>query len=409
MRTVRIGLVAALAAQLLVLSTGHAVAHTETISDGNDTRGPLDIRSATVSHIHGTEVDHHIETFGDWSVGTLGNDSFFVIVFDTSGTHKTFERCAFAFQTRKRLRGSLTNCGSRYITSIDVSKEGGSGVDIKVPYTRLGDSYRWAAESVYAGGSCAHPCVDVVPNTLPLPSHDIAAPTVHVSVPLLSSDVGTTASVDIGYDVSDTGGSGLNSWVVRRSTDDGATWEDLQTGTAAGPGSLPVNDLLEGTTYEVQMNAVDGQENHGIATAYVEDPWDDASADLTADYSGSWSMASAPAGSFGGTMHTATAEDATLTISMPIAAHHQVRVVWVAPGTGTWTGHISASMSGSGQARTVSATSLPDLPRQRAADLLVDPSAYLSTLTVTIAVPAGGGAVPVDALAILVAPPKAFG
>lgn len=390
--------------QMALIPTGSALAHEETIADGNDVPGPLDIRSTSVRHLGDGRVVHHIQTFGDWSLRALNGDSFFVILIDNAGTHRSFERCAFAFAIRGRLRGSLTNCKSNYLTSLSVDKVGGDGMDIKIPPRRLGDSYRWAAETFYtsAGGACRRTCVDSAPNSFPLPFHDVAPPDVSVSAPLLASDVGTSSTVDVDYAASDAGGSGLESWVVRRSTDDGGAWNDLQTGTTPASGTLHMSDLVEGSTYLVQTSAIDGQNNVGTARTYVAAPWDDASGGL--DYSGSWSTSTVPSGSYAGTMHIASGESAVLTLSMTVPADHRVRVVWIAPGFGGWVGSFNAHWQGQDFPQTVPASSAPDLPRQRVLDLTLDPTDLDGSLSITISVPSGGGAVPVDALAVILTP-----
>jgi hypothetical protein len=395
--------VSALAAALTFAPTG-ASAHSDAIDDPNDTAGALDIRSAGVRHLHsGRVVVHHVQTFGDWSVGTLGDDSFFVILIDNAGTKRSFERCAFAFRSRRGLRGALTNCRGNYITGLGVDKVGADAVDIKID-AKLGSSYRWAAQTVFAAssGACRSSCVDAAPNVFPLPLHDVTAPETHVVAPTLSSDVGTTSGVEVSYSASDSGGAGLASWVLRRQVQDGvAGWEDLEVGSGPVSSSVQIDDLEEGTTTAVRMVATDGQENIGTSTGYVAAPWDDASSSVTAGYSGSWTTASPPAGSYGGTLHVASAENATFELSMIVPADHRIEVVWVAPGTGTWEGTITATWPWSPESATVDASSVPDLPRQRAADLHLSPSTSDGLLQVEISVPSGGGAVPLDALAVV--------
>ena len=394
----------------LGLMQSAAFAHTQTFGDENDVPGSLDIRSTSVGHRFDGQVVHHIQTFGDWSLGTLGTESFFVILIDNAGTHRSFERCAFAFRSRDRLRGVLTNCRSNFIDTLGATKVGGDGVDIKIPRARLGGSYRWVAEAFYtsSGGPCRATCVDAVPNDFPLPLHDVTDPDVKVSAPLLPSDVGTSEDVEVEYSVSERGGAGLESWTLRRTVQDGvSSGEELQAGTSAVNSSVQMDDLVEGTTYAVQMHAVDGQENIGIDTTYVSAPWDDASPGLSDGYSGSWS-ASTPAGSFAGTMHVATAEDAVLQLTMTVPADHRVRVVWVAPGTGSWSGTLTVSGYGRNASRTVSAHTIADLPRQRIIDLPLDALSFPSPLTIEISVPSKGGAVPVDAVAVVLTPGKAI-
>lgn len=393
-------------AVLVVVPTG-ASAHTETIDDANDVSGDLDIRSAGVGHRHsGRVIVHHVQTFGDWSAGTLGDDSFFVILIDNAGTKRSFERCAFAFRDRHGLRGALTNCRSNFITRLDVDKVGADALDIKIDRSRLGSSYRWAAETVYTtpSGACRGGCVDSAPNDFPLPLHDVAAPIVEVSASLLPSDVGTTSTVDVDYSASDIGGAGLERWAVSRRLQDGSsTSEDLQTGTTATSSSLQMADLAEGSTYALQVTAGDGQENTSEARTYVSAPWDDASPDLGSGYAGSWTT-STPGGAYGQTLHTASGEDASLEYTMSVPADLRVRVIWVAPGTGNWSGTLAVSGFARNTEESITAFDVPDLPRQRVIDLQLNAVDSTTPLTISISVDPGGGAVPIDALAVIFTP-----
>jgi hypothetical protein len=83
-------LLAAVAFVLMIglLSAGQAAAHTFTKTDGNDSRGRLDIRTASVSH-HLKAVVHTVRTYDSWKQQTLENDSFFVIQIDKTTTGAT--------------------------------------------------------------------------------------------------------------------------------------------------------------------------------------------------------------------------------------------------------------------------------------------------------------------------------
>ncbi len=90
-----------------ILSAGPVAAHNFTKSDGNDSRGRLDLRSVSVSHT-ATGVAHKVTTYNSWTSRSLGADSFFIIQIDKNHDQR-YERCAFIFFA-SRLRGSLTNC-----------------------------------------------------------------------------------------------------------------------------------------------------------------------------------------------------------------------------------------------------------------------------------------------------------
>ncbi len=113
----------AAAASLLVaglVSTGPASAHTFTKTDGNDSPGKLDIRTASVGHGNNNVV-HTVRTFEGWTPKSLGNDSFFIVEIDKN-FDDDFEQCAFIFFAGGRLRGALTNCRRTFIRNLPVSK-----------------------------------------------------------------------------------------------------------------------------------------------------------------------------------------------------------------------------------------------------------------------------------------------
>ena len=113
-----------------MLSASPAAAHNFTKTDGNDSPGRLDIRTASVRHTS-TTVVHIVRTYNAWTPQSLGNDSFFVIQIDKNN-NRVYERCAFIFYTN-RLRGSLSNCGARFIRYLPVAKLSGTTARVTIP------------------------------------------------------------------------------------------------------------------------------------------------------------------------------------------------------------------------------------------------------------------------------------
>src|SRR6185436_8681011 len=117
-----------LVAGLLVVLTVTASAHEDVRKDGNDTRGPLDLRSAGVGHKGAGSVTHTLSTFTSWKPKLLQKGSYFALGFDTDNNAADFERCAFALY-KEGLHGQLTNCGRRQVGTVDVRKTGPKSIE----------------------------------------------------------------------------------------------------------------------------------------------------------------------------------------------------------------------------------------------------------------------------------------
>jgi hypothetical protein len=342
-----------------ILSAGPVAAHNFTKSDGNDSRGRLDLRSVSVSHT-ATGVVHRFQTYEPWTSRSLGADSFFIIQIDKNdGPQGDYERCAFIFYTN-RLRGSLTNCGAQFIRFLPVSKVSGTTAKITIPKSQTSSVYRWAAGSLWVGPApCGgRGCVDFAPNNFPDILHDMVPPVVTMTTdPLRVWEDSTSPNFTLPFSVSDAD-AGIKSWTVQRHPIGSGTWTVVISGTGKGHKDAPIASA-EGTRLDYRVVAMDRQGNRTIgSTRRVYIPTDD-------DDLGSAGVFSNPptpvsdAGSFsGGYSPMATTESLTYTFTSPGG---DCTFELIGPGDGTWTIEVSAD---GGPATSVSDVDIDDLPRQ---------------------------------------------
>ena len=255
-------------------------AHVFTKNDGDDSRGKLDLRSVSVSHT-ATGVVHKVTTNNAWTARSLGADSFFIIEIDKNeGPQGDYERCAFIFYTN-RLRGSLTNCGARFIRFLPVSKVSGTTAKITIPKSQTGSVYRWAAASLWDGPApCGRGCIDFAPNNFPDILHDMIPPSVTMSTGTLRvwepPTNSTSADFHLPFSTSDAH-SGVKSWTVQSHPIGSGSWTFVLSGSGSGAKSPLVNGA-EGTRLDYRVVAKDKQGNTRIGPtrrAYI--PRDDVS------------------------------------------------------------------------------------------------------------------------------------
>ena len=269
-----------------ILSAGPVAAHNFTKSDGNDSRGRLDLRSVSVSHT-ATGVVHKVTTYNSWTSRSLGADSFFIIQIDKNDD-RNYERCAFIFFTN-RLRGSLTNCGARFIQFLPVTKLSGTTAKITVPKSQTGSVYWWAAASLWDGPApCGNGCVDFAPNNFPDILHDMLPPILTMTTdPLriweLPTD-STTANFGLPFSLSDPD-AGIKSWTVQSHAIGSGNWTFVISGTGAGSKDPPITSV-EGARLDYRVVAKDRQGNRTIGlTRRVYIPKDDDDPVIAAGFS----------------------------------------------------------------------------------------------------------------------------
>ena len=330
-----------LVAGLLVVPAATATAHTDLRKDGNDTRGPLDLRSAGVGHKGSGSVTHSLTTFGSWKPKLLRSGSYFAVAFDTDDDASDFERCAFAFY-QGGLRGQLSNCGRRKVGKVDVRKTGPRSVELTIGLGKLlgpgGGDYRWEAFSFYRNDhGCAKACSDSVPNHPPLLLHDLTPPQVTPrSFPDPTSNASASTTFPVEFGVSDNGGSGIASWKLRQRPVRGTGWSSAGHGTGGGHQSVNVN-ASEGDQLEFQVIAVDKQGNRTASVptdARVTVPIDDDDPSVT--YSGAgWTTPSVGNGGyFERTRHHSVTTGATASFSVTSTVQDARLRILGGPGNG---------------------------------------------------------------------------
>jgi hypothetical protein len=364
-----------------LLPAGSATAHVFTKLDGNDSPGRIDLRSASVSHTP-TGVVHRISTYNAWTPRSLGNDSFFVIQIDKNNDRK-YERCAFIFYTN-RLRGSLSNCGARFIRYLPVAKLSGTAARVTIPKSETGGVYWWGAASLWDGPRpCARGCVDFAPNRFPDILHDLTRPVVTMSTALLRvGEISVSATFDFPFSLSDAH-AGVAAWTLQRRPFLTTAWETVGSGNGGGAKS-PTVVGTEGTHYEYRVIAKDKQGNQRVGPirpVYV--PVDDDTLDPSA-FTGTPSTVS-DADAFGGSYQVL---DAGEVFSWELADFDGCIFELVGPGTGTWV--VEVHKAGSGTPLDIlRADAFPDQQRVTLLNRIgcLDPS----TITFTVTEGAGFG------------------
>jgi hypothetical protein len=316
----RSALLAVLAGVFLVLA-GTAHADPLTRSDGNDTRGPLDIRRAAHGHA-GTAVTHTIRTFGPWSKALLGpqTPNAFFLVVSTDGDAAA-ERIVLIFSSGGRMVALVLRPNGTLVGRASASKPDARAVRVSIPRARLGSpaGYRWQAFSYFEGRlTCRSGCVDRVPNAAARVLHDITPPA--ISFPALGVPGATT--YDVPFSVSDTGGAGLQTWRLEHRPLGTSTWSTVDSGTTVGPQTYQ-HASAEDADDEFRVVAVDRQGNTRVSPVQlVSVPVDDDA--LT--YAGTWT----PGGTlddFLGTLRTTSDPAATASYNF-----NGGYVAWIAPG-----------------------------------------------------------------------------
>lgn len=368
-----------LAASLLPI--GPASAHTFTRADGNDSPSKLDIRSISVSHAS-SGLAHRITTYNPWTARSLGADSFFIIQIDKNDDRQ-YERCAFIFFTN-RLRGSLTNCGSRFIQFLPVAKLSGTSAKVTIPKSQTGSVYWWAGASLWDGPApCRNGCIDFAPNNFPDILHDMVLPTVTMTEdPLRVWEDSTSAAFALPFSVADTH-SGIKSWTVQRSAIGLGSWTSVTSGGGSGA-KTPTISGSEGERLDYRVVARDKQGNLRVGpTRSVFIPFDDDNLGIAGDFS------AAPANvldgtAFGGAVSQMAATDVlTYTWTPPTGCLFEL----IAPGGGTWNVNVVAGVA---PATVIDSGTVTAAPRQT---IYTDQSCATS-YTITV----NSGAFPLDAV-----------
>ena len=256
-------------------------------SDGNDTKGPLDLAGAKVSHVPGGSV-FQINTLAPFTNGEAnGNHGLFEVGID-SNADRSPNYYIDVFFAAGRFRGVLFKPNGSVITYyLKATRVSPKAVKVTLPHSQIiqKGSYDFLIFSAYFAAPCTNkdPCVDAIPNRYPLIRHDFTRPSFSWgSVPLYPSDASATLTFPVSFNVTDDiYGSGVKSWTLLNKVVGASTWATVQKGTARHP-TVQVTGL-EATSYDLRVVAVDRQGNKRTSSMRrVNVPFDDRHTSLLA-------------------------------------------------------------------------------------------------------------------------------
>jgi hypothetical protein len=163
---------AVLVAILLVASVGTpARAIRTSLSDANDVRGLLDVRSVVFRFQPGPYA-WAIGTFGSWSVANMWDRGSLVVELDTVGSAqidyvvavRSDGRTMVGDLFRRRFGGQ-----EQHLLRLSAWHSGSRGASVEVPRgaVRIGanrTSFFWSVTSLFTGRRCVASCIDRAPN-----------------------------------------------------------------------------------------------------------------------------------------------------------------------------------------------------------------------------------------------------
>lgn len=294
-------------------------------TDGNDTKGPLDLASVRLTPLKDHLERFAMSTFSAFSASQLdGTRGWIEVDFDTNADRQ-YDFWVTVFYYRGSLRAFMGR-NRHVIRKIHlVRRANKKTVSFDLDRRMLGKihSYDFAAFSVWSGAPCSrrHPCVDGVPNRYPLLRRDFTAPAITWgSVPTLSTDVSAGLGFDVGFSIKDDPhGSGVASWTLQQGQG-GGSWTTAATGH-----STVVTQQVTGAEGEItalRVVAVDKQGNKRTSSIKrIVVPWDDRNGSF--QYS-TIPTTDAPSGAF---RSTTSAMAMTDTVSITVPAGSDVCVL----------------------------------------------------------------------------------
>jgi hypothetical protein len=248
---------AAVVAFLAAAETGRA--GTSTTPDADDVAGALDIASVSQGHAS-KRVVHTITTFAAWPVAILApsTPNYFLLEISTDPDAAP-ERSVLVFSSAGHMVGAIFGPNGRFVAQARVTRPNGKSVRISIPVARLGSpaAYRWQAFAYFRSATaCKAGCRDRAPNGAVRILHDLRKPT--IAFPQPAAPGGT--EYDVGFTVSDTGGSGLAAWRLEHRHVGETAWTTVATGTTPGAQSYH-RVSAAGDHDQFRVVAVDGHGN----------------------------------------------------------------------------------------------------------------------------------------------------
>jgi hypothetical protein len=163
---------AAVGAALLVASLALPAEATHTnLEDGNDVRGPLDLRTVVLREDRGPYA-WVFRTYSRWSVRGIWDSGFFVVELETLGSPavdyvvvvRSDGRSMVADLFRRRGGGDQV-----HRRRLSAWRAGGRGAGVDVPRLalRVGAnrlSFFWSSTSLFTGPRCTRTCADRTPD-----------------------------------------------------------------------------------------------------------------------------------------------------------------------------------------------------------------------------------------------------
>ena len=156
---------AAAASMPLIASADHTA-----VVDGNDAKGPFDVRRVTVEGTRTPRYD--VVTFPRWSVARVWDRSYGFVFFDTFGGEAAdyyvlarsdgYRMKALLYRDRARKK-------DRVIGAVKAWRPGKRSFAVKVPLRKMTFPeqrlvYFWWVQTLHTGTSCKRVCFDRVPD-----------------------------------------------------------------------------------------------------------------------------------------------------------------------------------------------------------------------------------------------------
>jgi hypothetical protein len=334
---------AALVAAGAVAATAPAVARAATVTDGNDSRGALDVRSVTAQHDAIGPVTHTITMYDPWRSRLLGihRESAIFIGFDVAGGPR-IDRFAEVFFYRGKLRVDVFTRAGRFLGTGTVTRLSRRSIAVQIRRRLLGRpaGYRWSVVTLLSTrtGPCRSGCVDSAPNR-GTAVHDLTPPA--ISFPAPPDPASTTTAVH--FTVSDTGGSRLGLWALQMNDGGPLGWQTVAQGSKQGAHDIPLT-RAQGDAISLRVIARDRFGNTTTSTERsMVFPYDDANASAMS-FTGTWASAGGPS-DYQGTLHTSADTSTPATVSVTFDGRS---VALIGPGScGTGTVTIDAASAGS--------------------------------------------------------------
>lgn len=141
------------------------------ISDGNDTKGLLDVERVHVNTHRPPRFS--LVTFRSWTAEEVWDAGYMLVHFDSFGD-KHFDYYAFVSSDGQRLQGKLYRDRSRKsdyrVGWLKVVRQDSRHVRVRVPLDQLDipkkrGFYRWYANTLFTSDVCPSVCIDRIPNS----------------------------------------------------------------------------------------------------------------------------------------------------------------------------------------------------------------------------------------------------